>query len=154
MTIREKLQYLYLIPRQSFIFLDLFNPAATGFICRQLDIHNGIQYNKTMQNSYFPSTVSAREIQRGYKKILEKVKKTRKPIVVMTDNKPQAAIVSLDILEEYNKFKSDQELFSIIDKLQAKNRDKDPIKVLKDVTEAVEEVRRELYEKDKTKSSY
>ncbi|KKS75476.1 MAG: hypothetical protein UV46_C0018G0015 [Candidatus Gottesmanbacteria bacterium GW2011_GWC2_42_8] len=72
----------------------------------------------------------------------------------MTDNKPQAAIVSLDILEEYNKFKSDQELFSIIDKLQAKNRDKDPAKVLKDVTEVVEEVRRELYEKEKTKSSY
>lgn len=107
-----------------------------------------------MQNSYFPSTVSAREIQRRYKKILEKVKRTKKPIVVMSDNKPQAAIVSLDILEEYNKFKSDQELFSIIDKLQAKNRDEDPDKVLKDVTEAVEEVRRELYEKEKTKSSY
>ncbi len=99
-----------------------------------------------MQTQTFPSTISARAIQRGYKKIFEKVKKTKKPIVVMANNEPQGAIVSLEMLEEYNKLKSDLELFSIIDEIQAKNKDKDPNTVLEDVTRDVEEVRQKIYE--------
>lgn len=46
------------------------------------------------------NTVSARQIQRGYKKVLEKANKTKKPIVVMANNKPLGAVVGLDILEK------------------------------------------------------
>lgn len=106
-----------------------------------------------MQNYSFPSTISARQIQRSYKKVFEKVKKTKKPVVVMANNKPQAAIVSLDMLEEYNKIKDEQELFRIIDEIQARNADKNFDEVYKDATEAVEEVRQKIYEEEKAKSS-
>lgn len=45
------------------------------------------------------NTVSARQIQREYKKVLERANKSKEPIVVMANNKPLGAIISLDILE-------------------------------------------------------
>lgn len=45
------------------------------------------------------NTVSARQIQREYKKILQKANKTKKPVVVMANNKPLGAVIGLDILE-------------------------------------------------------
>lgn len=45
------------------------------------------------------NTVSARQIQRGYKKVLEDANKSKEPIVVMANNKPLGAIISLDLLE-------------------------------------------------------
>ncbi|MEK9143793.1 MAG: type II toxin-antitoxin system Phd/YefM family antitoxin [Patescibacteria group bacterium] len=100
-----------------------------------------------MQPFTFPTTVSAREIQRGYKKVFDTVKKTKKPIVVMANNTPQAAIISMDILEEYNRIKEDQELFALIDEIRARNTEKTIEEVEKDATEAVEEVRKKIYEK-------
>lgn len=46
------------------------------------------------------TTVSARQIQRGYKKVLEDANKSKEPIVVMSNNKPLGAIISLDLLEK------------------------------------------------------
>jgi len=46
------------------------------------------------------NTVSARQIQRGYKKVLEEANKSKEPIVVMSNNKPQGAIIGLDLLEK------------------------------------------------------
>ncbi|MDO8429383.1 MAG: type II toxin-antitoxin system Phd/YefM family antitoxin [Candidatus Daviesbacteria bacterium] len=48
----------------------------------------------------FPKTTSAREIQRNYKKIFDQVKKTKEPVVVMKNNKPQVAIVDFKHLED------------------------------------------------------
>lgn len=45
-------------------------------------------------------TVSARQIQRGYKTVLENANKTRKPIVVMSNNKPVGAVIGLELLEK------------------------------------------------------
>lgn len=95
----------------------------------------------------FPATISARDIQRGYKKVFDTVKKTKKPIVVMAHNNPQAAIISIALLEEYTRLKEDQELFGIIDEIRARNVDKDPDEVLADITRDVEEVRQKIYEK-------
>ena len=44
--------------------------------------------------------ISARQIQRGYKKVLEDANKSKEPIVVMANNKPLGAIISLDLLEK------------------------------------------------------
>lgn len=99
-----------------------------------------------MQPYAFPATISARDIQRGYKKIFDTVKRTKKPIVVMANNNPQAAIISIDILEEYTRMKEDQELFAIIDEIRARNTDKTIEEVERDATEAVEEVRQKIYE--------
>ena len=46
------------------------------------------------------NTVSARQIQRGYKKVLRDANRSKEPIIVMANNKPLGAIISLDLLEK------------------------------------------------------
>lgn len=48
-----------------------------------------------------PNFTSAREIQRNYKRLFEQVKKTKRPLVVMRNNKPEVAIIGIKKLEEY-----------------------------------------------------
>lgn len=45
------------------------------------------------------TTISARQIQREYKKVLEKANESKEPIVVIANNKPVGAVVGLEILE-------------------------------------------------------
>lgn len=66
--------------------------------------------------------------------------------MVVANNNPQAAIISLEMLDEYNQLKNKQELLTIIESIQTKNRDKDPMRVLADVTRDVEGARRKIYE--------
>lgn len=46
------------------------------------------------------NTISARQIQREYKKVLQDANKSKEPIVVMANNKPLGAVVGLEILEK------------------------------------------------------
>lgn len=46
------------------------------------------------------NTVSARQIQRGYKKVLEEANKSPEPIIVMANNKPLGAVIGLELLEK------------------------------------------------------
>lgn len=46
------------------------------------------------------TTVSARQIQREYKKILAQANRKTEPIVVISNNKLQGAIIGLDLLEK------------------------------------------------------
>lgn len=46
------------------------------------------------------TTVSARQIQREYKKVLELANKSKEPIIVMANNKPIGAVIGLDQLEK------------------------------------------------------
>lgn len=46
------------------------------------------------------NTISARQIQREYKKVLQEANKSKEPIVVMANNKPLGAIIGLDLLEK------------------------------------------------------
>lgn len=46
------------------------------------------------------NTVSARQIQREYKKVLQKANRSKEPIVVMANNKPLGAVIGLDLLEK------------------------------------------------------
>ena len=46
------------------------------------------------------NTVSARQIQREYKKVLQKANQSKEPIIVMANNKPLGAIIGLDLLEK------------------------------------------------------
>ncbi len=48
----------------------------------------------------FPRMTTAREIQRNYRKIFDLVKKTKEPIVVMKNNKPEVVIMDPKKLEE------------------------------------------------------
>lgn len=46
------------------------------------------------------NTVSARQIQREYKKVLQDANKSKEPIIVMANNKPLGAVIGLDLLEK------------------------------------------------------
>lgn len=46
------------------------------------------------------NTVSARQIQREYKKVLQDANKSKEPIIVMSNNKPLGAVIGLDLLEK------------------------------------------------------
>ena len=43
-------------------------------------------------------TVSARDLQKGYRKIFDRIKSEGEPVFVMSRNKPDVVIVSLDYL--------------------------------------------------------
>lgn len=45
------------------------------------------------------NTISARQLQRDYKGVLQKANRMKRPLVVMSNNKPQGAIIGLDLLE-------------------------------------------------------
>lgn len=45
-------------------------------------------------------TISARQLQREYKKILERANKIKEPFVVISNNEPKGAIIGLDLLEK------------------------------------------------------
>ena len=47
----------------------------------------------------FPRTTTAREIQRNYRQVFDRVKRTKKPVVVMRNNKPEVAIIDIKELE-------------------------------------------------------
>lgn len=48
----------------------------------------------------FPRTTTAREIQRNYKKVFSTVKRTKEPVFVMKNNRPEVAIIDVKKLEE------------------------------------------------------
>ncbi len=45
-------------------------------------------------------TISARQLQREYKKVLKRANTINKPFIVMSNNQPQGAIIGLDLLEK------------------------------------------------------
>ncbi len=47
------------------------------------------------------NTISARQLQREYKKVLEEANRLEKPLIVISNNKPQGAIIGLDLLEKF-----------------------------------------------------
>lgn len=51
----------------------------------------------------FPRTTTIRELQRNYKKIFEMVKRTKEPIVVIKNNKPDVAIVDVKALKDLDR---------------------------------------------------
>ena len=44
--------------------------------------------------------ISARQIQREYKRVLQRANKSKEPIIVMANNKPLGAIIGLELLEK------------------------------------------------------
>lgn len=66
--------------------------------------------------------VPARNLQKSYKSIIESVKAKKHAVVLTTNNKPQAAIVSLEDLERIRQAKSMQASLEML-KLATENRE-------------------------------
>lgn len=58
-----------------------------------------------MLNAY---TIPARKLQKSYKSVIEEVKTKKRAVILTTNDKPQAAIVSLEDLEKLQQAKVQQ----------------------------------------------
>ena len=56
-----------------------------------------------------PKTISSSDIQKRYREIFDEVKKTKEPVIVLTGNKPDVAIVDFTYLEKLRKESFDRE---------------------------------------------
>lgn len=65
--------------------------------------------------------VPARNLQKSYKTIIEGVKTKKRAVILITNNKPQAAIVSLEDLERLQQAKATQASLDML-KLTLKSR--------------------------------
>lgn len=89
------------------------------------------------------TTISARQIQREYKKVLEKANKSKEPIVVMANNKPLGAVIGLDLLEKVQlEFLVEQ---ALADSKAGKTK---IIKNMKDLKEDFKELEKYVFSKD------
>lgn len=62
-----------------------------------------------------PVTVTARDILRNYKKVFDKVKRTKQPAVVISQKEPQVAIVPVEDLEKLRQLKNKQSTKALLD---------------------------------------
>lgn len=72
------------------------------------------------------SIIPARDLQKSYKSIIESVKNKKQYVVLTTNRKPQAAIVSLDDLEVLKMAKSRKgglEMLKLADEYQSELKD-------------------------------
>lgn len=60
-------------------------------------------------------TITPRDILRNYRQIFDKVKTTRRPAVVVSQKKPQVAIISLDDLENLKQLKNKKSTKALLD---------------------------------------
>ena len=54
-------------------------------------------------NTLMPKTVSVSDIQKNYRKIFNSAKRTKEPVIVLSNNKPDVAIIDYDSLEALRK---------------------------------------------------
>lgn len=81
--------------------------------------------------SLIPNTVSARDIQRNYRKIFNKAKTSKKPVVVLTNNTPDVAIIDIKELEKLYSKVQQAELNDALKAIKEYNRAKKAGKLIK-----------------------
>ncbi|MBI2595344.1 type II toxin-antitoxin system Phd/YefM family antitoxin [Candidatus Daviesbacteria bacterium] len=57
-----------------------------------------------------PNTVSVSDIQKNYRKVFDRVKKTKEPVVVLSNNKPDVAIIDYKALENLRRIAYEAEV--------------------------------------------
>ena len=93
-----------------------------------------------------PKRLAVKDARANFSDVLSQVYYGQEPVIVERKGKPVAVLISPEQWERYQQ-QTKERLFEAIDRLQERNRDTDPEEVERDVTEAVEEVRRERYER-------
>ena len=92
-------------------------------------------------------TVSVRDARANFSELLGSVYYTKELVVIERKGKPFTVMMSPDEYERYKKV-VDKEFWKTVEEIQAKNADKDPDDIYREVTKVVEEVRRERYERE------
>lgn len=95
--------------------------------------------------------ISTQEARANFSELLGSVYYTNNPVIVERKGKPFAVVISP---KQYEGLRREQaKAWAAIDQIQKRNKDKDPDKVLADVTEIVEQVRQERYDKIQKKAA-
>ena len=88
--------------------------------------------------------ISAKEARNNFSDLLGRVRNSSDPVIVEKKGRPFAVLISS---EDFARFQTiaKERFFEIAREIQQDNNDADPDEVLRDVTEAVDAVRREEY---------
>lgn len=100
--------------------------------------------------------MTAKEARDNFTDLLGTVYYGKEPVIVEKQGRPFVVVINPEEYGRYKEFKraAKKRIFEIIEEIQAKNKNTSYAQVFKDVTEAVEEVRKERYAKKRqTKSS-
>jgi len=89
-------------------------------------------------------TITARGATTNFADVLGTIAKTKETVIVEDAGQPVAVIVSPDDYRE----QAWQRFWATVDRIRERNVDKDADEVYRDVTEVVEEVRQERYERE------
>lgn len=89
--------------------------------------------------------MSAKEARTNFTDVLGRAYYKGEPTIVEKQGKAVAVVISPTDYERYQKLAKER-FFQVVRQIQEDNKDKDPEEVYRDVTEAVEEVRRERHE--------
>lgn len=73
--------------------------------------------------SLMPKTISSSDIQKKYREVFDEVKRTKEPVIVLTGNKPDVAIVDFNYLEELKKESYESELREAIQTIKEGDRE-------------------------------
>ncbi len=61
-------------------------------------------------NTLMPKTVSVSDIQKNYRKVFDDVKNTKEPVIVLSNNKPDVAIIDYSTLESLRRVAYEAEI--------------------------------------------
>lgn len=61
-------------------------------------------------NTLMPNIVSVSDIQKNYRKVFDRAKRTKEPVIVLSNNKPDVAIIDYDEFETLRKVAYDAEV--------------------------------------------
>lgn len=80
------------------------------------DVKYNISEDKMNKFKTMPMTASVREIQRNYKKLFDYVNKTKEPLYLLSNNRPQVVVLDIAVFEDIMKEKelTEEEALQII----------------------------------------
>jgi prevent-host-death family protein len=92
------------------------------------------------------SVINVTKVRDNLSEILGRVRFGEETVTIEKKGKPYAVIISP---EQYEKFQeaAKERLFAIVDDIQSRNTQYSEEEVMKDVTDVVEQVRQEMYER-------
>lgn len=95
--------------------------------------------------------VTAKEARDNFTDVLGMAYYGKQPVVVERKGRPFAVVINPEEFEKYEKYKeaARKRISEIIKEIQAANKDVSYKQVLKDVTETVEEARKQRYAREK-----
>lgn len=91
--------------------------------------------------------MKASAVRQGWSQLIDRVFRGGTRVVVEKSGIPVAAIISLQDLERFTQAEAErEERFKVLDRIRAKNADKDPEREERFIAEVVEAVRQDRYD--------